>query len=149
MLQQGDKAPEFEGVDQDGSWVRSSDYQGRKYVMFFYPKANTPVCTTEACNLRDNYAEIKTQGYALLGVSADTAAKQKKFQEKYHFPFPLLADENKEIIEAFGVWGLKKFLGREFYGILRKTFIINKQGFIARIIEEVKAKAHAVQILDH
>ncbi|XOD67348.1 MAG: thioredoxin-dependent thiol peroxidase [Flavobacteriales bacterium Tduv] len=148
MLQQGDKAPEFEGVDQDGNLVRSSDYQSKKYVVFFYPKANTPGCTSEICDLRDHYAELKSKGYDLLGVSADTVAKQKKFQEKYRFPFPLLADEGKDIIQAFGVWGRKKFLGIEFNGILRKTFIINEQGFITRVIEDVKTKAHAAQILN-
>ncbi|XOD68992.1 MAG: thioredoxin-dependent thiol peroxidase [Flavobacteriales bacterium AspAUS03] len=149
MLKQGDMAPVFEGVDQDGKPISSSDYQGKKYIVFFYPKADTPGCTTEACDLRDHYTELKTQGYELIGVSADTIAKQKKFQEKYRLPFPLVADENKEIIRVFGVWVRKNFLSKSFDGILRKTFIINEQGIVTRVIEDVKTKEHAAQILDY
>lgn len=150
MLQKGDKAPDFEGLDQDGKKIKSSDYHNKKYVIFFYPKANTPGCIAEVCDLRDHYAELKAHGYDLLGVSADTVAKQKRFQEKYCLPFPLVADENKKIIQAFGVWQHKKFFGKAFEGISRKTFIIDEQGLIANVIEEVKVKAHAAQILlDH
>jgi peroxiredoxin Q/BCP len=147
-LQVGDKAPNFKVNDQDGNTVSSEDYKGKKWIVFFYPKANTPGCTAEACNLRDNYKELKKEGYELLGVSADSEKRQKNFKEKYKFPFPLLADEDKEIINAFGVWGPKKFMGREYDGIHRKTFIINEYGNIARVIDKVKTKDHAAQILD-
>lgn len=148
MLQVGDKAPDFSVIDQDGITRSLSDYKGKKLIVFFYPKASTPGCTMEACNLRDNYAVLKEKGYALLGVSADSPAKQKKFKEKYHLPFPLLADENKEVINAFGVWGPKKFMGRSYDGIHRVTFIIDENGIIKRVIDKVKTKDHASQILE-
>lgn len=147
-LRVGDKAPDFKVNDQDGNSISSKDYKGKKWVVFFYPKASTPGCTAEACNLRDNFKELQKQGYELLGVSADTEKRQKNFKEKYQFPFPLLADENKEVINAFGVWGLKKFMGREFEGIHRKTFVMDKTGTITRVIDKVKTKDHAAQILD-
>lgn len=146
-LQAGDKAPNFKVNDQDGNSISSKDFQGKKWIVFFYPKANTPGCTAEACNLRDNYKELQKEGYELLGVSADSEKRQKSFKEKYNFPFPLLADENKELINAFGVWGPKKFMGREFDGIHRKTFIIDENGIIERVIDKVKTKDHAAQIL--
>ena len=147
-LKVGDKAPDFKVNDEDGNSISSKDYKGKKWVVFFYPKANTPGCTSEACNLRDNYKELQKEGYELLGVSADSEKRQKNFREKYNFPFPLLADENKEVINAFGVWGPKKFMGREFDGIHRKTFIIDENGIITRVIDKVKTKDHAAQILD-
>lgn len=147
-LQVGDKAPNFEVKDQDGNIIRSKDYEGKKWIVFFYPKASTPGCTAEACNLRDNYHMLQEKGYELLGVSADSQRRQKNFSEKYDLPFPLLADENKDVIEAFGVWGKKKFMGREFDGIHRKTFIIDENGIIERVIDKVKTKNHAAQILD-
>ncbi len=147
-LKVGDKAPDFKVNDEDGNSISSKDYKGKKWVVFFYPKANTPGCTAEACNLRDNYKELQKEGYELLGVSADSEKRQKNFREKYNFPFPLLADENKEVINAFGVWGPKKFMGREFDGIHRKTFIIDENGIITRVIDKVKTKDHAAQILD-
>ncbi|HNP66738.1 MAG TPA: thioredoxin-dependent thiol peroxidase [Aequorivita sp.] len=147
-LKVGDKAPDFKVNDQDGNSISSKDYKGKKWIVFFYPKANTPGCTAEACNLRDNYKKLQKEGYELLGVSADSAKRQKSFREKYNFPFPLLADENKEVINAFGVWGPKRFMGREFDGIHRKTFIIDENGIIARVIDKVKTKDHAAQILD-
>ena len=147
-LKVGDKAPDFKVNDQDGNSISSKDYKGKKWVVFFYPKANTPGCTAEACNLRDNYKELQKEGYELLGVSADSEKRQKNFREKYNFPFPLLADEDKEVINAFGVWGPKKFMGREFDGIHRKTFIIDENGIITRVIDKVKTKDHAAQILD-
>lgn len=146
-LQAGDKAPDFKVNDQDGNSISSADYKGKKWVVFFYPKADTPGCTAEACNLRDNYSELQKQGFELLGVSADSEKRQNKFKEKYNLPFPLLADENKVVINAFGVWGPKKFMGREFDGIHRKTFIINEEGIIESVIEKVKTKDHAAQIL--
>src|SRR5210317_1171844 len=115
-LKTGDKVPEFTAVDQDGNSVNLSDYSGKKLVVFFYPKANTPGCTAEACNLRDNYAELQSKGYEILGVSADSKKKQAGFRNKYEFPFPLLADEDLTVINTFGVWGPKKFMGREYDG---------------------------------
>lgn len=147
-LQVGDKAPNFKVNDQNGNIISSEDYKGKKWVVFFYPKASTPGCTAEVCNLRDNYKQLQDQGYELLGVSADSEKRQTNFKEKYNLPFPLLADENKEVINAFGVWGPKSFMGRAFDGIHRKTFIINESGIIDRVIDKVKTKDHASQILD-
>lgn len=146
-LKPGDKVPEFTVTDQDGNPVSPSDYLGKKWIVFFYPKANTPGCTAEACNLRDNYRELKKKGYELLGVSADSEKRQSNFKEKYEFPFPLLADVDKKVIEAFGVWGPKKFMGRTYDGIHRVTFIIDEKGTVERVIDKVKTKDHAAQIL--
>ena len=146
-LKKGDKAPSFSGVDQDGKEHKLEDYKGKKLVVFFYPKASTQGCTAEACDLRDNFERFKTNNYELLGVSADSQAKQTKFKEKYELPFPLLADEDKSVIEAFGVWGPKKFMGKEYDGIHRTTFVIDENGIIDEVIEKVKTKAHADQIL--
>ena len=147
-LQTGDKVENFKALDQDGKTISLSDYKGKKLIVFFYPKANTPGCTTEACNLSDNYTMLKKQGYELLGVSADSQKRQKNFREKYQFPFPLIADENKEIINQFGVWGSKKFMGRVFDGIHRMTFVINEKGMIEKVIDKVKTKDHAAQIIE-
>ena len=147
-LQAGDKAPYFSVIDDRGNTQSLTDYLGKKLIVFFYPKANTPGCTTEACDLRDNYEELKEAGYSLLGISADSVNKQRNFSEKFDLPFPLLADENKEIINAFGVWGPKKFMGKDYEGILRKTFIIDENGVVERVIEKVKTKEHAAQILE-
>ncbi len=116
--------------------------------MFFYPAASTPTCTVEACNLRDHYKELKDAGYEILGVSKDTQRKQKNFSDKYEFPFSLLADTDREVIEAFGVWGPKKFMGRSYDGIHRKSFVINEEGIVSKVIDKVKSKEHASQILD-
>lgn len=146
-LQIGDNAPQFSGVDQDGKTHQLADYLGKKLVVFFYPKANTPGCTAEACDLRDNFERFQANNYALLGVSADSAKAQAKFKEKFDFPFPLLADEDKSVIHAFGVWGPKKFMGKEYDGIYRTTFVIDENGIIADVISDVKTKAHTSQIL--
>lgn len=146
-LKIGDKAPDFEAKDQAGNSIKLSDYSGKKLVIFFYPKASTPGCTAEACNLRDNYKTFVSKGYDILGVSADTAKRQQNFINKNELPFPLLADEDKEVIEAFGVWGPKKFMGREYDGIHRTTFIIDEKGIIEEVITKVKTKAHTEQIL--
>ena len=146
-LKIGDKAPSFSGLDQNGIAHKLADYKGKKLVVFFYPKASTPGCTTEACDLRDNFTRFQANNYALLGVSADSAKAQTKFVEKYDLPFPLLADEDKSVIQAFGVWGPKKFMGREYDGIHRTTFVIDENGIIEDIITDVKTKAHAAQIL--
>ena len=147
-LQVGAVLPEFSVADQDGVQRKHTDYHNQKLIVFFYPKANTPGCTAEACDLRDHYAELQAAGYALLGVSADSEKKQKNFAAKYNFPFPLLADEDKVVIEAFGVWGPKKFMGREFNGIHRKTFVFDAAGVCERVIDKVKTKEHAAQILE-
>jgi peroxiredoxin Q/BCP len=146
-LQKGDKAPNFSAVDQGGNTHKLSDYKGKKLIVFFYPAANTPSCTIEVCNLRDNYSEFQKEGYVLLGVSADTQKKQSNFKNKFDLPFPLLADEDKKVIDAFKVWGPKKFMGREFDGIHRTTFIINEKGIIEEVITKVKTKEHSAQIL--
>ncbi|WP_445712765.1 thioredoxin-dependent thiol peroxidase [Flavobacterium sp.] len=146
-LKSGDKAPQFSGLDQNGVAHKLEDYSGKKLVVFFYPKASTPGCTAEACDLRDNFERFKANNYELLGVSADSAKAQAKFIDKYELPFPLLADEDKSVIEAFGVWGPKKFMGKVYDGIHRTTFVINEKGIIEEVISDVKTKAHAAQIL--
>jgi peroxiredoxin Q/BCP len=146
-LKIGDKAPIFEALDQNGNTIKLSDYKGKKLVLFFYPKASTPGCTMEACNLRDNYDQFLAKGYAVLGVSADSAKRQQNFINKNELPFPLLADEDKVVINAFGVWGPKKFMGREYDGIHRTTFVIDEDGIIEDVITKVKTKEHTSQIL--
>lgn len=146
-LKIGDKVPSFSATDQDGNTINLSDYSGKKLIVFFYPAANTPGCTAEACNLRDNYKELQAEGYELLGVSADSQKKQVNFKNKYEFPFPLLADEDHTVINAFGVWGPKKFMGREYDGIHRMTFVIDGKGIVTNVIEKVKTKDHAAQLL--
>ncbi|MBP1840841.1 thioredoxin-dependent thiol peroxidase [Formosa algae] len=147
-LKIGDKAPDFSAKDQDGNIISLNDYKGKKLVIFFYPKASTPGCTVEACNLRDNFERFQALNYEILGVSADSEKRQTNFKTKHKFQYPLLADEDKTVINAFGVWGPKKFMGREYDGIHRTTFVINEDGIIDDIILKVKTKAHADQILD-
>ena len=148
ILEVGDKVPNFVAEDQDGNTISLSDYQGKKLVIFFYPAASTPTCTVEACNLRDNYKSLRDEGYEILGVSADTVRKQKNFSDKYKFPYPLLADTDKGVINSFGVWGPKKFMGRTYDGIHRITFILNEKARITKVIDKVKSKEHAAQILN-
>lgn len=147
-LQVGDNVPDFESTDQDGNLIKLSDYKGKKLVVFFYPKANTPTCTVEACNLSDNYKDLQDAGYEILGVSADSERRQANFRNKFGFPYPLLADTDKSVINAFGVWGPKKFMGRTFDGIHRITFVIDENGIVERVIDKVKAKKHSEQILE-
>jgi peroxiredoxin Q/BCP len=147
-LKIGDHAPQFEAKDNAGKTIKLTDYAGKKLVLFFYPKASTPGCTKEACDLRDNYQTFLTKGYDILGVSADAAKKQQNWIDKHELPFPLLADEDKAVIAAFGVWGPKKFMGKEYDGIHRTTFIIDEKGIIEDVILKVKTKAHAAQILE-
>lgn len=147
-LQVGDTTPSFETVDHLGNSVTQADFAGKRVILFFYPKANTPGCTAEACDLRDHYAALQQAGYNLYGVSADSVTKQKNFADKFEFPFPLLADESKALIDGFGVWGPKKFMGKEYDGIHRVTFIIAADGTIERVIDKVKTKTHAAQILE-
>ncbi len=148
MLNVGDHLPQFSGLNQDGKTITSADFKGQKLIIFFYPKANTPGCTAEACDLNDNFSKLKSEGYKLLGISADSVKLQKKFHEKFGFQYDLIADENREIIEAFGVWQLKKFMGREFMGIVRTTFIFDENGVCTNVIEKVKTKEAAAQILE-
>ena len=146
-LKTGDKAPYFEAFDQQGNTIKLSDYSGKKLVLFFYPKASTPGCTMEACNLRDNYNTFLARGYDVLGVSADSAKRQQNFIDKHELPFPLLVDEEKKVIKAYGVWGLKKFMGREYDGIHRVTFVIDENGILEDVITKVKTKEHTSQLL--
>ena len=146
-LKVGDKAPNFETKDNQGIIRKLDDYSGKKLVVFFYPKASTPGCTAEACNLRDNYQTFQSKGYEILGVSEDSEKRQQNFVQKYQLPFPLLADENHDVINGFGVWGPKKFMGREYDGIHRTTFVIDGNGVIENVISKVKTKDHASQIL--
>lgn len=146
VLNVGDRVPEFETQDEAGNPVRLSDYKGKKLIVFFYPRANTPGCTEEACNLRDNYSEIRAKGYEIIGVSEDSQRKQTNFKNKFNFPFLLLADTDHAVINAFGVWGPKKFMGREFDGIHRKTFVINEDGVVVQRIDKVVTKDHAAQL---
>jgi peroxiredoxin Q/BCP len=147
LLKKGEKVPEFTATDESGNQVKLSDFRGRKLIIFFYPRANTPGCTEEACNLRDNYTALKAKGFALLGVSEDSMRKQANFKKKYNLPFPLLADTEHEVIDSFGVWGPKKFMGREFDGIHRTTFVIDEKGIVENVIEKVITKDHAAQLL--
>jgi peroxiredoxin Q/BCP len=146
-IKQGDKAPEFTGVNQNGDAVSLSRYAGKKLVLYFYPKDDTPGCTAEACNLRDNYDQFLSKGYAILGVSPDSEKKHQKFIEKYDLPFDLLADTEKETCEMFGVWVKKSMYGREYMGVARTTFIIDENGVIEEVIFKVKTKEHTDQIL--
>jgi len=146
-LRIGDKAPDFSALDQNGKTVNLTDFKGKKLVLFFYPKASTPGCTMEACNLRDNYQLFLDKGYEILGVSADVANRQQNFIDKNKLPFNLIADEDKTLIKAYGVWGPKKFMGREFDGILRTTFIIDENSIIEEVILKVNTKLHASQII--
>lgn len=148
MLKVGDKLPEFEGINQDGETVTSSQLIGKKLVVFFYPQANTPTCTVEACNLSDNYSKLKKAGFQLLGVSGDSVKKQKNFHSKFAFPYDLIADENRDIIEKFGVWQEKKTFGKTYMGIVRTTFIFDENGVCTRVIEKVTSKTASEQILE-
>lgn len=147
-INEGEKAPQFEGKDQDGNMIKLSDYNGKKVILFFYPKDNTPGCTKEACNLRDNYQELKNEGFEIIGVSADDESKHKKFIDKYDLPFPLIADTEKELIQTFGVWGEKKFMGKTYDGIHRTTFVIDESGSVIKRFDKVKTADHTAQILE-
>lgn len=147
MLEIGTKAPEFVGVDENGNEVSLNDFKGKKLVLYFYPKDSTPGCTAEACNLRDNIDALSAAGYRVIGVSKDSDASHRKFIEKYQLPFTLLSDKSTEMLQAFGAWGEKKMCGKVCTGTLRKTFIINAEGIVERIIEKVDTKNHSAQIL--
>ena len=144
----GDTAPQFESTDQDGKKVKLSDFKGKKVVLYFYPKDNTPGCTIEACNLRDNFSQFMSRGYEILGVSSDSEKSHQKFIEKYDLPFRLLADTDKSIHEKYGTWVEKSMYGKKYMGTARITFVIDEDGKIEKIIEKVNTKEHASQILD-
>lgn len=148
-LNVGDKAPEVLGLDAEGKEIRLDAYKGKKVVLYFYPKDNTPGCTSEACNLRDNYAELRNAGYEVVGVSPDSAASHQKFIAKQELPFPLIADTEHTLLEQFGVWGEKNMCGRKYMGVLRTTFIINEEGIVEKVFgpKQIKVKEHASQIL--
>lgn len=146
-LQAGDKAPAFSAADENGNIRTLSDYTGKKLVLYFYPKDDTPGCTAEACDLRDNYQSFIAKGYEILGVSPDSGKKHQKFIAKHNLPFSLLADEDHSVAEAYGVWGEKSMYGRKYMGILRTTFVINENGILEQVIDKVDTKAHAAQIL--
>jgi peroxiredoxin Q/BCP len=147
-LKPGDKAPEFSGTDQNGNHISLKAYQGKKVVLYFYPKDNTPGCTTQACNLRDNYSDLISKGFVVIGVSPDAIKSHQKFTEKFSLPFPLLPDTDKTIIQAYQVWGPKKFMGRAYDGVYRTTFVIDENGIIRKVITEVDTKNHSEQILN-
>lgn len=147
QLKEGDKAPYFKGINQDGKEITLNDFKGKKLVLYFYPKDNTSGCTAEACNLNDNYSILTEKGYEVVGVSPDSTGSHLKFIAKYNLSFNLIADTNKEILEAYGVWAEKSMYGRKYMGVLRTTFIINEQGLIERIITKVDTGKHAEQII--
>lgn len=145
-LEIGDNAPNFKGTIEDGTEINSADLKGSKYILFFYPKDDSPGCTREACNLRDNYKWFEKNGFKIFGVSPDTEKKHQKFIDKYEFQYSLISDTDKEIINAFGIWGPKKFMGREFDGVHRTTFVIDEEGKVSEIVRKVKTKEHAKQL---
>jgi peroxiredoxin Q/BCP len=140
-------APDFEAFNQDGKAVKLSDYRGKKVVLYFYPKDNTPTCTTQACNLRDNYKKLLKNGYVVLGVSVDNVKSHAKFKAKFELPFDLIADPDHAIIDKYGVWGEKMMYGKKYMGTFRTTFVIDEKGIITEIIDKVESKAHASQII--
>lgn len=146
-LKAGDKAPAIKSKDQNGDEITLAQFQGKKVVLYFYPKDSTPGCTKEACSFRDGYAKLEKKGYVVLGVSADPEKAHQKFIEKYSLPFMLISDTERKVIEDYGVWGLKKFMGREFMGIIRTTFVISEKGVIERVIDKVDTAEAAAQIL--
>lgn len=146
-LQVGDPAPAFSVRDQDGKEVKLLDLKGEKVVLYFYPKDNTPTCTNQACNIRDNYGSLLKKGYKVFGVSPDSEKSHQRFIKKHNLPFPLLADTEHKMVEAYGVWGEKTLFGRTYMGVLRTTFIINKNGIIEEIISKVESSKHTDQIL--
>ncbi|WP_340115082.1 thioredoxin-dependent thiol peroxidase [Maribellus mangrovi] len=147
-LKVGDKAPEFEGVNQNGEKISLKDYAGKKLILYFYPKDNTPGCTAESCNLNDNYDAWLEKGFEVVGVSPDSQKSHQNFISKFGFRFNLISDTEKEILEAYGAWGLKKMYGKEYMGVLRKTFVIDENGVIQEIFDKVKTKDHTNQIIE-
>ena len=147
ILAEGKKAPSFTGKDQDGKKVSLADFTGKKVVLYFYPQDNTPTCTVQACNLRDNFSDLQKEGIVVIGVSPDEEAKHKKFETKFELPFTLLADPELTIIEKYGVWGEKSMYGKNYMGLLRTTFLIDENGIIKKIFSKPKSKEHSEEIL--
>lgn len=147
MIKIGEKAPEINSIDQNGEKITLKQFLGKKIVLYFYPKDMTPGCTTQSCNLRDNYQALIDNGFVVLGCSADSPERHQKFIDKYNLPFPLISDERKEVLNSYGVWALKKFMGKEYMGIIRTTFVIDENGIIEDIITKVNTKEHTSQIL--
>lgn len=146
-LSEGQKAPQFKSIDQDGNPVSLSDYKGKRVVLYFYPEDDTPTCTEQACNLRDNFSVLKKEGIVVLGVSPDDKKKHKKFEEKFHLPFTLVVDDKKKIIDKYGVWGPKIMFGNHYMGLLRTTFLIDEKGIIRKIFRKPRSKQHTQEIL--
>ena len=146
-LKAGDTAPDFESIDQDGNPIKLSDFKGKKVILYFYPKDNTPGCTAESCNLRDNYEMLQKNGYIVLGVSSDNEKSHRKFIDKHELPFSLIADTDKSVHEKFGTWAEKSMYGKKYMGTLRTTFVIDEKGKIEEVIEKVKTKDHTAQIV--
>lgn len=148
ILEEGKKAPAFKGIDQNGKAVSLANYKGKKLVMYFYPQDSTPTCTVQACNIRDNFAALKKAGIEIIGISPDDTKSHKKFEEKHELPFTIIADTERTIIEAFGVWGEKQMYGKKYMGLMRTTFLINEKGIIVKVIAKPKSKQHAEEILE-
>jgi len=148
FLKEGDKAPKFSALNEKEQEVSLSDFSGKKVILYFYPKDMTPGCTAESCNLGENYTTLKSKGFVVIGVSPDPAKRHQRFIDKYDLPFSLIADEDKELIKAYGVWGPKKFMGKEYDGVHRTTFVIDENGVIEKIFMKVKTKDHTNQILE-
>lgn len=146
-LKEGDKAPSFSGADQNGKKISLSAYKGKKLVLYFYPKDDTPGCTSEACNLRDNYSLLRRKGFEIVGISPDDETSHKKFEKKFYLPFTLIADTSHQILEKYGVWGKKKMFNNEYMGVIRTTFIIDEKGVIRKIFYKPNTKAHAEEII--
>jgi peroxiredoxin Q/BCP len=148
VLKEGSKAPAFKALDQNGNAISLADFKGKKVILYFYPKDDTPTCTIQACNLRDNFALLKKKGYQIVGVSVDDVKSHKKFVEKHDLPFPLVADEDKKIVDKYNLWGEKKFMGRTYMGTTRTTFLIDEEGKIVKIIDKPESKNHTEEILE-
>ena len=148
ILKEGKKAPAFKGIDQNGDPVSSKDFKGKKWVLYFYPQDNTPTCTVQACNLRDNFSALQKNGISIVGISPDEVKKHKKFEEKFNLPFTLLADTDHNIIDKYGVWGEKMLYGKKYMGLHRTTFLIDEKGIIGKVIAKPKSKQHAEEILE-
>ena len=147
-LKEGDKAPDFTAKDQNGNTVSLSDFRGKNVILYFYPKDNTPTCTAEACNFRDNYQSLLSKGFAVIGVSTDTEKSHKRFEKKFNLPFPLIADPDRKIVEQYGLWAEKMLFGRKYMGTLRTTFVIDPKGKIIEVIDKVDSKNSSQQVID-
>ncbi len=147
VLKEGSKAPAFKAPDQNGNMVSLSDFKGKKLILYFYPKDDTPGCTSQACNLKDNYTDLIKKGFQVVGVSVDSVKSHKKFEEKYELPFPLISDEEKKIVDKYNLWGEKKFMGRTYMGTTRTTFLIDETGVIRKIIAKPDTKNHTEEVL--